>query len=69
MKVIRIIHKAMRPTDEGRLGSLVHGLHQRAVQVQGLVFCSFEESRAVKEGQLLDIEKVRLRSYRMGSEG
>ena len=30
---------------------------------KGLVFGSFDESRAVKEGQLLDIEKVRLRSY------
>lgn len=63
MKVIKIIHKAMRPTDEGDWVVWCMVYINGQYKYQGIVFSSFEEARAVKEGQLLDIEKVRLRSY------
>ena len=63
MKVIKIIHKAMRTTDEGDWLVWCMVYINGQYKYQGLVFDSFEEARAVKEGQLVDVEKVRLRSY------
>ena len=63
MKVIKIIHKAMQPTDEGDWVVWCMVYINGKYKYQGLVFGSFEEARAVKEGQLLDIDTVRLRSY------
>ena len=53
----------MRPTDEGDWLVWCMVYINGQYKYQGLVFSSFEEARAVKEGQLVDIEKVRIRSY------
>lgn len=53
----------MRPTDERDWLVWCMVYINGQYKYQGLVFDSFEEARAAKEGQLVDIEKVRLRSY------
>lgn len=59
MKVSKIIHKAMQANDEG------YWLVWAQCHINGqyryctLIYDTFEESKAVKEGQLLDIEKTR----------
>lgn len=63
MKVTKIIHKAMRPTDEGDWVVWCMVYINGQCKYKGLVFESFDEARAVNEGLLVDIEKVRLRSY------
>lgn len=59
MKVVKIIHKASRPNDEG------YWLVWAMVYINGssrfctLIYDTFEESRAVSQNDLLDIEKQR----------
>lgn len=57
MKVVKIIHKASRPNEEG------YWLVWAMVYINGstryctLIYDTFEESRAVSQNDLLDIEK------------
>lgn len=65
MKVTKIIHKAERANDEG------YWLVWAQCSINGqyrcctLIYDTFEEAKAVKEGQNLDIEKTRfsIRNY------
>lgn len=62
MKVVKITHKALRPNDDG------HWIVWAVVYINGqrrscsLMFDTFEESDAVRVGQVLDIEEVRISS-------
>lgn len=59
MKVVKIIHKASRPNDEG------YWLVWAMVYINGstryctLIYDTFEESRAVSQNDFLDIDKQR----------
>ena len=59
MKVVKIIHKASHPNDEG------YWLVWAMVYINGssryctLIYDTFEESRAVSQNDFLDIEKQR----------
>ena len=65
MKVTKIIHKAMRPTDEGDWIVWCMVYINGQYRYCALMYDTYEEAKAVHEGQLLDIEKTRfsIRNY------
>lgn len=65
MKVIKIIHKATHPTDEGDWVVWAMCIINGQYKYCALYYDTYEKAKEVKAGQLLDIEKTRfrIRSY------
>lgn len=65
MKVSKIIHKSAHPNDEGYWLVWAQCAINGQYRYCPLIYDTFEESKAVHEGQLLNIEKTRfsIRNY------
>ena len=59
MKIIKIIERQLSPNDEGEYCVYCQMLVGRAYQYGLLLFESESEARQAKEGDIIDIEKVR----------
>ena len=59
MRVNKIIHKPMSPNDDGDRVVFAIVYVNGSYRYCALMYDTFESSKAVQEGQLLDIEKTR----------